>query len=194
MRAPLYSLSAGELGDSASAIEDGLTVVLELVTKWNAVLLLDEADVFLEQRDFSNLARNKIVASTFISKFSSLVKLTKVVFLRMLEYYKGVLFLTTNRVSTFDQAFGSRIHLQLHYPDLDVTAKKVIWKTLLQKSQPPANFNVEQIAELAEHDINGRQIKNVVKTSQLLAASRTELLAISHVRSVLRITQKDGSS
>lgn len=68
MRAPLYSLSAGELGDSAGSIERALTSVLELVTKWNAVLLLDEADVFLEQRDFSNLERNKIVSSKFVSK------------------------------------------------------------------------------------------------------------------------------
>jgi hypothetical protein len=68
MRAPLYSLSAGELGESAGSIERALTSVLELVTKWNAVLLLDEADVFLEQRDFSNLERNKIVSSKFVSK------------------------------------------------------------------------------------------------------------------------------
>ena len=68
MRAPLYSLSAGELGDTADSIEHRLTSVLELVTKWNAVLLLDEADVFLEKRDFSNLARNKIVSSEFGSK------------------------------------------------------------------------------------------------------------------------------
>ena len=124
----------------------------------------------------------------------SLTKLTKIVFLRILEYYKGVLFLTTNRVSTFDPAFESRIHLKLHYPDLNVTARKAIWATLLQKSQPPANFSVEEIAELTKHDLNGRQIKNVVKTSQLLAASKNELLAVSHVRSVLRITQNGGSS
>jgi hypothetical protein len=68
MRAPLYSLSAGELGDTTGSIEHELTSVLELVTKWNAVLLLDEADVFLEKRDFSNLARNKIVSSEFGSK------------------------------------------------------------------------------------------------------------------------------
>ncbi|KAN0108801.1 P-loop containing nucleoside triphosphate hydrolase protein [Hyaloscypha variabilis] len=173
MRAPLYSLSAGELGESASSIEDTLTVVLELVTKWNAVLLLDEADVFLEQRDFSNLARNKIVS----------------IFLRMLEYYKGILFLTTNRVSTFDQAFESRIHLRLHYPDLNIAARKVIWTNLLRKSQPPAQLSIEEITELAGHDVNGRQIKNIVKTSQLLAASKRESLAIGHVRSVLRITK-----
>lgn len=65
MRAPLYYLSAGELSDFASSIEDSLTSVLRLVTKCNAVLLLDEADVFLEERDFSNLVRNKIVSSKF---------------------------------------------------------------------------------------------------------------------------------
>jgi ATPase family associated with various cellular activities (AAA) len=189
MRAPLYSLSAGELGESARSIEDALTVVLELVTKWNAVLLLDEADVFLEQRDFSNLARNKIVSSKLSSRQIHYYQLTRIVFLRMLEYYKGILFLTTNRVSTFDQAFESRIHLRLHYPDLNVAARKVIWTTLLRKSQPPAQFSIEEITELAEHDVNGRQIKNIVKISQLLAASKRESLAIGHVRSVLRITK-----
>jgi len=112
----------------------------------------------------------------------------------MLEYYKGVLFLTTNRVSTFDQAFESRIHLKLHYPDLNIKARKAIWITLLQKSQPPANFNVEEIAELAKYDINGRQIKNTVKTSQLFAASKNELLSASHIHSVLRITENGKSS
>jgi hypothetical protein len=112
----------------------------------------------------------------------------------MLEYYKGVLFLTTNRVSTFDQAFESRIHLKLHYPDLNIQARKAIWTTLLQKSQPPANFSIERIAELAEYDINGRQIKNTVKTSQLFAASKNELLSASHIHSVLRITENGKSS
>jgi hypothetical protein len=50
MRAPLYSLSAGELRDTAGSIEPQLTSVLELVTKWNAVLLLGEADLFLEKQ------------------------------------------------------------------------------------------------------------------------------------------------
>jgi AAA+ superfamily predicted ATPase len=123
-----------------------------------------------------------------------LPNLTEIVFLRKLEYYKGVLFLTTNRVSTFDQAFESRIHLKLHYPDLNVEARKAIWTTLLQKSQPPANFNVEKIAELAKYDINGRQIKNTVKTSQLFAASKSELLSANHIHSVLRITENGKSS
>jgi len=41
------------------------------------------------------------------------------VFLRVLEYYSGILFLTTNRVGTLDEAFKSRIHLSLYYPSLN---------------------------------------------------------------------------
>lgn len=44
--------------------------------------------------------------------------LTAAVFLRVLEYYAGILFLTTNRIGGFDEAFASRIHMSLHYPQL----------------------------------------------------------------------------
>lgn len=63
MRAPLYMMSAGDLGLDSSNVESSLSNVLEMSTKWNAVLLLDEADVFLEQRSAHDLERNKLVSS-----------------------------------------------------------------------------------------------------------------------------------
>lgn len=63
MRAPLYMMSAGDLGLDSSQVEASLSNVLEMCTKWNAVLLLDEADVFLEQRSTHDLERNKLVSS-----------------------------------------------------------------------------------------------------------------------------------
>lgn len=63
MRKPLYSMSAGELGNTAEDVEQHLNMILEMATKWNAVLLLDEADVFLEQRTSHYLERNKLVSS-----------------------------------------------------------------------------------------------------------------------------------
>jgi len=62
-------------------------------------MLLDEADVFLVKRNRDDYQRNSIVS----------------VFLRMLEYYTGFLFLTFNRVGTFDEAFKSRIRISLYY-------------------------------------------------------------------------------
>lgn len=63
MRAPLYMMSAGDLGLTSSEVEASLSNVLEMCTKWKAVLLLDEADVFLEQRSTHDLERNKLVSS-----------------------------------------------------------------------------------------------------------------------------------
>lgn len=61
------------------------------------------------------------------------------VFLRVLEYYSGVLFLTTNRVGTIDEAFKSRIHVSLYYKDLD-------WEQTSQIFQ----YNIERVRELEE--------------------------------------------
>ena len=62
MKKPLYSMSAGELGHTAHEVEERLHKVLELSTKWGAILLVDECDVFLEKRTTSDLERNKLVA------------------------------------------------------------------------------------------------------------------------------------
>lgn len=59
-------LSAGELGTSSGQVEKRLADILDLAYRWNAVLLLDESDVFLEQRTSDNLEGNQLVASRFL--------------------------------------------------------------------------------------------------------------------------------
>jgi hypothetical protein len=63
MRVPLYMMSAGDLGLDPSKIESSLSKIFDMVSKWNAVLLLDECDVFLEARSSHELERNKVVSS-----------------------------------------------------------------------------------------------------------------------------------
>jgi SpoVK/Ycf46/Vps4 family AAA+-type ATPase len=104
---PLYNVTCGDIGTSADEVEKYLQTVLVLGKTWNCVLLLDEADGFLEERSMSDLERNSLVS----------------VFLRTLEYYDGILILTSNRVGTFDEAFKSRIQVALHYPNLDRVAR-----------------------------------------------------------------------
>ena len=79
-------ISAGELGTSVEKLEAQLPLIFQRADKWNAVLLLDEADVFLEQRSLHDVHRNALVS----------------VFLRESEYYQGIMFLTTNRVKQID--------------------------------------------------------------------------------------------
>lgn len=59
---PLYVASAGELGASIDQVEKGLTKVFDLAKRWGAVLLLDESDVFLEERSSESLERNQLVS------------------------------------------------------------------------------------------------------------------------------------
>ncbi|KAI0854881.1 P-loop containing nucleoside triphosphate hydrolase protein [Xylaria cubensis] len=168
---PLYMVSAGELGSSGDTVERGLTKVFDLANRWNAVLLLDESDVFLEERTSENLERNQLVS----------------VFLRMLEYYRGMMFLTTNRLSVFDPAFQSRIHLTLHYNSLDQESRRKIWQVLLKHAQIDENLSEENLVALSKEAINGRQIKNAVKAAKLLAATEDVALNVAHVNTALRV-------
>jgi hypothetical protein len=82
LQCPLYMASAGELGTDSRFLEAELQKILDICHAWGAILLLDEADVFLEKRNMHDIHRNALVS----------------IFLRQLEYFQGILFLTTNRV------------------------------------------------------------------------------------------------
>lgn len=172
MKVPLYMLSAGDLGLEPTEIEETLNTVLEMVAKWNAVLLLDEADVFLEQRSTDSLERNKMVS----------------IFLRMLEYFQGVLFLTTNRLAEIDDAFHSRIHVSLQYPGLTKESRKHIWKTFVGDNKIVTDGNLDTLSEV---DLNGRQIKNMLKTAQMLARHRgQDVVGMEQIQTVMAIERK----
>jgi hypothetical protein len=151
---------------------------MDIAHSWGAVLLLDEADVFLEKREINDLHRNALVS----------------IFLRLLEYFQGILFLTTNRVGTFDEAFQSRIHLALRYEQLTHKAKKEIWKLFLDKVREmegvdTAPFKDADFAALAKHNLNGRQIKNAVRTAQALAVNEKTQLGMEHIKRVLEVAE-----
>ncbi|KAM3535204.1 hypothetical protein MY4038_001445 [Beauveria bassiana] len=177
MRVPLYTMSAGDLGSSSDEVAENLGKVMSMVSNWNAVLLLDECDVFLEERTTADLERNRVVS----------------IFLRALEYYEGILFLTTNRIASMDTAFQSRIHLTLEYPNLDTQARRAIWSTFLDRAASEGmagkgdDFDEAALSMLSSIDLNGRQIKNIMKMAQLLAMLTGAVLTLRHVKTVLRI-------
>jgi hypothetical protein len=55
-------VGAGDLGTRATDLDKELQNVFELATSWKAIVLIDEADVFLEQRSLHELERNAMVA------------------------------------------------------------------------------------------------------------------------------------
>jgi SpoVK/Ycf46/Vps4 family AAA+-type ATPase len=158
---PLYTVSLGQLGSTAAALEKNLNAILTLCARWDALILLDEADIFLEKRSSTgSLERNAMVS----------------VMLRLVEYFKGVLFLTSNRIDSLDPAFKTRITLALRYDALDFGARNEIWNNLLKCSGLGAAIENGDIntEELANSVLNGREIKNSIRLGMALAAEDGE--------------------
>lgn len=147
---PLYTMEIGELGVDLKSVEENLQRVFTRATRWNAVLLMDEADIFMAKRDM-DLQRSAIVG----------------VFLRMLDYYPGMLFLTTNRMDILDEAFASRITLAMDYPKLEPERRSKIWRTMFEKAGLSLDGGTfDGLASQAE--LNGRQIRNAVRLLRVL--------------------------
>jgi SpoVK/Ycf46/Vps4 family AAA+-type ATPase len=176
---PLYNVTCGDIGTSVDEVEKHLQTVLVLGKTWNCVLLLDEADVFLEERSMSDLERNSLVS----------------VFLRTLEYYDGILILISNRVGTFDEAFKSRIKVALHYPNLDRVARKKIWKNFFDMMEADEeNVNLDELnkhmQELADQDMNEREIRNSLPTARQIALFQKDTLHVEQAITTSRNFKK----
>ncbi|KAK0708097.1 hypothetical protein B0H67DRAFT_648199 [Lasiosphaeris hirsuta] len=125
---PLVYLQAEDLGINASMLGANVKRVFQMATEWNAVILLDEADVFMAERHPHDIARNELVS----------------IFLRELEYYRGIIFLTTNLYQTIDSAFRSRVSLHLLFKPLSVEAREAVWRKFLDrlpKSSPEPDIS-----------------------------------------------------
>ncbi|KAF4545809.1 AAA family ATPase [Lasiodiplodia theobromae] len=176
---PLYRVTCGDMGIDPEAVEKYLESVFHIGTIWGCVVLLDEADVFLEERSDADLARNALVS----------------VFLRAVEYYDGILILTSNRVGKFDEAFKSRIQLAVHYPSLGQTERFKIWSKFINALVPEEDANVvnelnKHIHLLSQHELNGRQIRNTIKTARQLAFHKKQRLRFDHFERVISIANE----
>lgn len=118
-RRPLFPITCGDIGETPLEAEKNLHSNFRMAQKWGCVLLLDEADVFLAKRTQMDIRQNAITS----------------VFLRSLEYYGGILFLTTNRVGGIDPAFKSRIHVALLYKPLDLEATKKLYSVFIDRTK-----------------------------------------------------------
>ncbi|KAF2667389.1 P-loop containing nucleoside triphosphate hydrolase protein [Microthyrium microscopicum] len=178
---PLYTVTCGDLGVSHASVEGTLREVFDKVTRWNAVLLLDEADVFLQERSIRQLERNALVS----------------VFLRELEYFDGIMFLTTNRPGHIDEAFQSRIHVVLSMPPLEFEQQLKIWSIFLRDqmdTKQQAKKLADKIAQHTKADkLNGRQIRNTVRTALALAAHQNTPLSLTHLEQVAKLNRAFAS-
>lgn len=140
---PLYRVHSGQLGLNVAAMETALKDVLTRAQRWGAIMLIDEADVYIKRRD-DNMTMNAVVG----------------VFLRVLEYFNGLLFLTTNRVDDIDEAIVSRCIALIKFYPPDGDARRKIWSVMseqfgLDVSPPLIDSLVDTFPEATGRDIKG---------------------------------------
>ena len=142
---PLYSINVGDLGTDPEHMEGIMNTVLDYVKRWDAIIMIDEVDVFLEEREANMIIRNAMVG----------------IFLRLLEYHDGIMFLTTNRLTKLDPAVKSRINLTLAYKELNNKMREKIWKSLFNKWN--IKIKNKTLKKLSDYNLNGREIRNYMK-------------------------------
>ena len=112
----------------------------------------------------------------------------------MLEYYDGILVLTSNRVGTFDEAFKSRIQLALHYPNLGPFQRLKIWENFIVRLEGLGEDMIDfddlkdHLEELAKHKMNGRQIRNAITTTRQYTQWKKAVLTYAHLKDVIEIS------
>ncbi|CAG7560597.1 unnamed protein product [Fusarium equiseti] len=176
---PLFPITCGDIGETASDVEHNLQKNFQLAHKWGCVLLLDEADIFLAKRTRSDLRHNAVTS----------------VFLRSLEYYAGILFLTTNRVGAIDPAFRSRIQMSLFYPKLSLDVTCQLYMKFIRRAKAEQQRKGDPLFKIKEKEIlkfgkkhfrvlekggyetwNGRQIRNAFQTAIALSEHQSMVM------------------
>ncbi|HVQ72690.1 MAG TPA: ATP-binding protein [Bradyrhizobium sp.] len=140
---PLYRVHSGQLGLNVAAMEGALKEALMRAQRWGAVMLIDEADVYIKRRD-DDITMNAVVG----------------VFLRVLEYFNGLLFLTTNRIDDIDEAIVSRCIALIKFHPPNDKARRKIWEVMtdqfgLSVDAPLLDALVGTFPETSGRDIKG---------------------------------------
>jgi len=173
-RRPLVYLTVADIGTDEVMMETNLSRWFTVAASWQAVILIDEADVFLERRQGANLQRNSLVS----------------VFLRCMEYYPGMLFLTTNRIGQIDDAFLSRTSVALTYEPLNPSVQLRIWDGFLSKLERErddmivtdrARTFLEEDEDMKSVPWNGREIRNGKPTHLLSSRTPVPILTFAQL-------------
>ncbi len=171
---------------TAAVLGPKLKLVFEMATEWDAVILLDEADVFMAERSPADLARNELVS----------------IFLRELEYYRGIIFLTTNLFATIDTAFRSRVDIHLRFDPLAPASRRLLWRKNLARVNGEEGratggglglLAAEELEELVKWELNGREIKNAIKTVKTWCDCKGLEMSLARLENGIKVTAPQAS-
>jgi AAA+ superfamily predicted ATPase len=116
--------------------------------------------------------------------------------LKELEYFSGIVFLTTNRIKSFDRAMKSRVHLALEYTPPSIETRQQLWEQIL-KTIPRQKIDIDlddAIDNFVAAKLNGREIANAVNTARTIARFENEPLRLEHIEMVLGVWKEFDDS
>ncbi|KAI0536508.1 hypothetical protein GGR58DRAFT_528170 [Xylaria digitata] len=163
---PLYQVGPSELGANPDWTNRVLPSILRLATRWNAIVLIENVDHYLEPRSHIGLQR-----SSFVS-----------VFLNLLKSHNGIVFLTTNRVRAIDTEFLSRVPVLIEFPVLSFAARRELWKRFFSQLDWVKD---KMLDGLAVEPLNGRQIRSMMEILSSLAQSANRELNAEDIKTGL---------
>ncbi|UPL03968.1 hypothetical protein LCI18_014902 [Fusarium solani-melongenae] len=194
LRRPLYHLQADDLGTDVASLGIKFQRTSKIASAWNAIILLDEADVFIAQRDPRDVERNGLCCAL----------------LRELEYFSGIIFLTTNLVR-MDSAFRSRVTMHIVFPPLTREAREKIWHMFLNRlsqkrrriseggvSDEPydetyaISLGEKDIAQLALWELDGREIKIAIQTVNTWCLNEDYAMTLARLEYGIRLVKPDS--
>lgn len=175
VKRPLYCVQCSQLGTNEEALEKELNIVLSRSVRWKAILLIDEADVYTHERG-EDIQQNAIVG----------------VFLRVLEHYRGVMFMTSNRDTIIDDAIMSRATAWIQYDYPEPKALAEIWRVL--SDNYAVELSKEDITELCKvfPRISGRSIKSLLRLGRLLVSKKGGRVDVKLLHYVSQFIDLDG--
>jgi hypothetical protein len=142
MPGPTVQISAGALSTDAAKLEVQLSRTFKIVNHWNAIHLLPEVDIFLQQRTPSDLVRNCLVSCSFVNW----------------NIAKGLCSSQQTELPQFDKAILSTIHAMLSYGGLSKATGKKIWELFMKTAdtaQGPPRINSDELKRLFNCKLNG---------------------------------------
>ncbi|KAM0818064.1 putative AAA+ ATPase domain-containing protein [Seiridium cardinale] len=173
---PLYVVTTGELGIDLDVLERRLQEISWRAKNWNAVTLIEEADIYVQTRQSHDVKRNALIS----------------IFLRHLDYSDALLVITTNMVNKIDPAISLRMTLTVGFPDLSFIIQQAIWSRLVENIRIGFSTNEENVRRKLQDFIqskledleggayttmNGRQIKNCISAAMAVANKKNGMNA-----------------
>lgn len=143
---PLYEVQSGQIGTAPEEIEENMNVILNRSIRLRMPLLINEADVFIQARG-RDLIQNAVVS----------------VFLRLLEYHNGLVFLTTNRSDDIDDAILSRCIAEIQYGVPAPSERLKLWQVMLSEFNVELSKSEVRKAVLLFPEVVGRDIQNLIR-------------------------------